>query len=210
VAANGRLTESITAFGKAWNFDAVTNEPWDEDGWGGLPLTSVPRYASGPCAGRAAGDCEFETRAFYSRGTALVESITAYGKAYNFDALTYAPWDGTAAQWPANGTDLTAVPRYAMGPCASRPEGQCYFQSRTFYASDDGRLVESITAQGRLWEFDTATDEPLVGNWSGTDLTAVPRFARGPCAGVKEGACVITTRTYLVAANNRATESLTD
>src|SRR4051794_30777190 len=34
----------------------------------GSDLTSVRRYAAGPCAGRAAGSCTFDTRTFVTLG----------------------------------------------------------------------------------------------------------------------------------------------
>jgi hypothetical protein len=122
LTVQGHLIESISAYGKYWNFDADdAYKPWDGNG---SDLTSVPRYANGPCQGRAAGTCVFDTRTFLTVQGRQIESISAYGKYWNFDSDdAYKPWDG-------NGSDLTSVPRYANGPCKGRTAGRCVFGTR--------------------------------------------------------------------------------
>ena len=80
----------------------------------------MPRYAAGPCQGRLAGTCKFDTRSIISmvvNGVSTqIETITAYGKFFNYDTATGQQPLG----WPPNGSDLTSVARYAAGPCLSR------------------------------------------------------------------------------------------
>ena len=182
------LTESLTAYGRYWNFDVASDyKPWPDNG---SDLTSVPRFVNGPCKGWGTGQCAFQTRTFAIFDGHLVESISAYGKYYNFDAT-----DGYKA-WPDNGSDLTTVPRYAAGPCKGRAAGQCVFDTRTFVTLA-GKLTESITAHGKAYNFDASPGagyKPWPDN--GRDLTGVPRFAAGPCKGRSAGQCVFETRTF--------------
>ena len=48
-------------------------------------LTSIPRYANGPCQGKAAGSCTFDSRTIATIDGRRIESITAYGKFWNFE-----------------------------------------------------------------------------------------------------------------------------
>jgi arylsulfatase A-like enzyme len=78
--SDGRTVESITAYGRFWNFVgdtalAVSN---------GDRLTTVPRYAKGPCAYAAGELCKFDTRSHFKYNEQIVESITAYGRYWNF------------------------------------------------------------------------------------------------------------------------------
>jgi GH25 family lysozyme M1 (1,4-beta-N-acetylmuramidase) len=142
VNLNGQWVESISAYGKFWNFDLQGN-PWGTSN--GSSLHSVARYAAGPCAGVPDGQCKFDTRTFVALNGQLVESISAYGKFWNFDA-NGNPW-GTS-----NGANLQSVARYAAGPCAGIPDGQCTFESRTFVVLN-GEMVESISAYGQYWNY---------------------------------------------------------
>jgi arylsulfatase A-like enzyme len=194
--------ESITAYGKYWNFD--TNTGQQPAGWSGNgnDLTSVARYANGPCLGKPAGSCTFDTRTF---NTALVngvntqiESITAYGKYWNFDTNT----GQQPAGWSGNGNDLTSVARYANGSCLGKPAGSCKFDTRTYFntvVNGVNARVEAITAYGKYWNFDTSTGQQPAG-WSGNGsyLTTVPRYANGPCFGKAADACVFDTRTFTI------------
>ncbi len=184
-SASERLTESVTAYGKFWNFD-VANGYTPLLG-NGMTLDSLGRYASGPCTGQAAGACLFDTRAVFVFSGRRTESITAYGKFWNFDVATdYTPLAG-------NGSYLETVPRYASGPCAGQGAGACVFDTRTVF-SFNGRMVESITAYGKFWNFDIDTNYgPMAGN--GSNLETVARFAAGPCAGVAPGACRFDVRS---------------
>ena len=118
---NGRQIESITAYGKFWNFDGDAPLPGS-----GQNLETVPRYAQGPCAGASPGTCVLDTRVVFLYEGRQTESITAYGRVWNFDVET------DYAAWPGNGSLLEDVPRYASGPCASASPGACHFAVRSF------------------------------------------------------------------------------
>jgi hypothetical protein len=193
-----RLIESITANGEYWNFDASA----DFAGWpdNGNPLTSVRRYARGPCADAGKEPCTFDTRTIVSVDGHLIESITAYGKYYNFDAF-----DNFAA-WPDNGRLLTSVPRYAQGPCNEVGKNLCTFDTRIM-VSIDGHLIESITAYGKYYNFD-ASDNFAPWPDNGSLLTSVPRYAQGPCADSGKEHCTFDTRT-MVSVDEHLIESIT-
>jgi subtilisin family serine protease len=135
--------ESVTAYGRYWNFDQNGN---GLAGNGSL-LSSVSRYASGPCA-YASGltTCRFDTRALFNppEWGGLYESISAYGRYWNYDAV------GNLV-----GTDtLVSVPRYASGPCLYAPTGTpCTFTSRELRSASGGGIIETITAYGRYFEW---------------------------------------------------------
>ena len=64
--------ESITAYGRYWNFDLDADAaPWASNGAG---LGEVAHYANGPCAGLGVFDCRFDSRA--NSRTILPCSIT--------------------------------------------------------------------------------------------------------------------------------------
>jgi hypothetical protein len=186
--------ESITAYGRFWNFD-MNGNPWGTSN--GASLHVIPRYASGPCAGTPDGQCTFDSRTFVDIGGSPVESITAYGRFWNFD-VNGNPW-GTS-----NGASLHSVARYAAGPCAGIPDGQCTFDSRTF-VNLGGQWVESITAYGKLWNFD-ANGNPW-GTGNGSNLLSVARYAAGPCAGIVYALCTFESRTFTVI-NGEIVESI--
>jgi len=136
---NGTTLESITAYGRYYNFTG--GAAW---GSNGATLVSVPRYAAGPCKGRSGAGCQFDSRTMLQRGGETFESITAYGRYYNFT-------DGVG--WKSNGSLLTSVPRYAAGPCAGRSGADCTFDSRDIRVLLDGTRLESITAYGRHYNY---------------------------------------------------------
>ena len=174
----GRVIESITARGKLYNFEA------NGTGWptNGMDLTQVPYFASGPCAGKTPGTCHFDTRTFAMFGqNRLIEFVTANGKSWAFE-------NGVATD---SGTDLSTVPRYAE-ICALRGGAPCRFDTRTF-VNVDGQLTEAITAYGRYFAYDLAGRR---SKDSGVDLSAVTRYAAGPCKGQTGGSCKLETRTY--------------
>jgi hypothetical protein len=154
--------ESVTAYGRYWNFDAAGNA---HAGSGSL-LSSVPRYASGPCAYAVpASTCKFDARTLVNAPVwgGLYESIVAYGRYWIFDA------SGTLVET----NPLLAVPRYASGPCAYRPAGTtCKFDSRDQDVVAGG-VTETITAYGRYFEWN-ASGNPTVNH--GLPLTSIPRM----------------------------------
>jgi hypothetical protein len=186
----GRLIETLTAHGQMYTFEA-NGTPWATNG---LDLTSVGYYAAGPCAGRAAGQCELETRTYaLFPNNRLIEFITAYGKYWSFE-------NGTAT---ASGADLSTIARYSK-ICELRNGGLCTFDTRAFVTLD-GKLTETVTAYGKHFSFD---ESGKGWNDNGGDLTAVPRYASGPCKGAAAGACKFDTRTFGLA-NGQVVETIT-
>ena len=165
------LTESITAYGRYWNYNANTGAFMSSG-----DLTSVARYANGPCAGRAAGTCQFDTVAFTTINGVYTESITAYGQYWNFNLNNLS-----AISQISTGT-LASVPRYANGPCRD-VVGTCRFDTVGFFPNGSGGWLESITASqpiivrqpggGGSWQFD-----PL-GNLTNANGTAYSYGANG-------------------------------
>lgn len=187
VTLNGQLVESITAYGKGYNF--IVDDNYAPAPGNGFDLTTIQRFADGPCLGKSPGSCKFDTRLFVTLNGVLVESITAYGKGYNFDVDNgYAPYSN-------NGFDLTTIQRFADGPCVGKAAGSCTLDTRVFVELN-GVLVESITAYGRGYNFNVDNGYAPYGN-NGFDLTTVPRFADGPCAGKAAFSCALGTRTFV-------------
>lgn len=182
VTLGGVLIESISAYGRYWNYDAAN---WTLFENGPLDTADIPRY-EGICDGHPL--CTFDTRTFVGDGNAAVESITAFDHYYDFD-VTGAP--------TASGT-LRSVPRY--GPiCALSPDqAHCVFDTRAVTTRNSTR-VETITAYGRYYDFNLATQASL---GSGT-LASVPRYA-GICAlkPSTETLCRFDTRSYVRFASN--------
>lgn len=175
---DGRVVESITSGGRLFNFES-NGAAWQNNG---IDLIDVAGYASGPCRGRARGQCSLDTRTFVPVGNTLVESVTAYGSYWSFNE-----------KGEATSTDLALMPRYkANGPCEGRAPGQCSFETRTFI-TEGGDVIESITAYGRAFNY-KLDGTPLAGN--GADLTTIARYAAGPCAGIDAGKCVFSTRVF--------------
>lgn len=146
---NNSIVDSMTAYGKGWNWSASGQGlPWVGNGF---DLTTVPRFANGPCQGKSFEKCVFDTRAEFLINGQYVESITAYGKYWNFyiDGTT---WPSAAAS--QNGNDLTSVPRYEQGPCKGKASGTCTFTSRKQILQQDGKWIEEVVAYGEKWDWD--------------------------------------------------------
>lgn len=181
---NGKQVESVTAYGKGWNWDIGSDGTRTVWSGNGFDLTTVTRYRNGPCNGIAAGSCRFDTRTQFSIGTQLIESITAYGKIWNYDASGNLLQSGnlssnTFAQWLTN------------GPCAGK--STCILDSRSYFFLN-GRKVESVTAYGKGWNWDIGSDGSRTA-WSGNgfNLTTVDRYNAGPCVG--KSTCTFSTRS---------------
>jgi hypothetical protein len=189
---------TIAAF---WNFDTNRNH---------LPLldngsdpTTVARYASGPCQGKVAGACHFDTRTetLDNSGNRL-ESITAYGKFWNYDKDHNYNLVSTG--------DLTTVSRYVSSgrPCYGKTSGTCKFDTRTVYTASNGHRIESITAYGKYWNFDISNNQQLL---SSGDLTTLGRYTQsgGPCYGKTAGTCKFDTLTFVTWSDGHLYESIT-
>jgi hypothetical protein len=165
---DGDLIEFITAYGKYWAFKNGTATKGGE----GKEISSIDRYKQ-ICAFSSDGTCSFDTRAFVVLDGKLTETITAYGRHFNYDR------DGKA--WSDNGGDLTAVPRYAKGPCKGAAPGACKFDTRTFGVAD-GKVVEIITAGGNVYRYVVAGADAFEEvQPSGVPVTSVTAWAGGPC-----------------------------
>ncbi len=162
--------ESITAFGKVFDFDASTSAFL-----GALDLKTVARYiaATGPCSPTLTDNhkkaCVFDTRMIHNFDGALVESVTAYGRFFNWSI------NESYKAWPTNGNSLASVERYAAGPCAGKADA-CKFSSRTMYVAG-GKEHESISAYGKFFNFD-ATNSYTAWPSNGSFLSTVSRYAQ--------------------------------
>lgn len=154
--------ESITAYGRYWNLDFGGSSLAGS----GTLLSSVARFANGPCAYAGSAPCRFDTRNLLVEPEwgGLTESITAYGRYWVFDA--------SGSQIETN--TLLSVPRYASGPCAYRPAGSvCAFTSRELRRAPAGGRTETVTAYGRYFEWGT-NGAPTANH--GQLLTNIPRL----------------------------------
>jgi subtilisin family serine protease len=180
--SSGSVVESVVAYGYQWQFDINGNSIAKTK-----KLRALPNYASGPCAYTPAGqECTIDTStALDYPGFGYIDSVTAYGRYWNFDRNGADP-TGT------NGSLLSSVPRYASGPCAyARSADTCRFDTRNVVNWPEfGGVIESINAYGRYWIFDAS------GNLIGSDaLTAVERYRTGPCAYTPAGqVCTFDSR----------------
>jgi hypothetical protein len=135
-------------------------------------------------------------------GSALAASLTPC-------PIGQTPQNGACAVAPATGT---CPPGQAIvnGACAVAPSGTgpapgCVFDTHTVFMFQ-GRVVESITSHGHLFNFE-ADGSPWPTN--GMDLTQVPYFAAGPCAGQAPGTCKLDTRTFALFPGNHLIEFVT-
>lgn len=177
VTLGGQLLESISAYGRWWNYDMSTGKLV---GNGPLDTPDIPRYES-ICAGHAV--CTFDTRTFVGDGATLTESITAFDHYHDFTV------DGT----PVSSGPLASVARYAQICALSPNPGHCTFDTRAVYDRNATR-VETITAYGRYQDFDYASHATLA---SGT-LASVARYA--PICALKpanETWCRFDTRSFV-------------
>lgn len=193
INAAGQTVESIIAYGRRFDFVGEDLDPEPENG---EDVASWPHYAQGPCAEVALGECQIDTRVVALLDGAWVESITATGRYWNF---TLDPQTGTASPWPSNGASLDTVERYASGPCADQPAEQCVFDSRLFLVDGD-TIIESITAAGRYWNFETDAEGTTTAfPDNGSQLSSVERYANGPCE--NQPRCVFDARSIFDVSN---------
>ena len=176
----GTLVESVYAYGYLWQFNAAGTQIGTA-----RKLTTLPRYANGPCLYAPAGQiCTIDSATVLDYpGFGYMESVTAYGRYWNFDQNG----NGLAG----NGSLLSSVTRYANGPCLYAGGAPCLFDTRSLLnAPEWGGLYESITAYGRYWIFDS------IGSMvESNPLLNVPRYASGPCAYRPAGAvCTFESR----------------
>lgn len=173
----GAKTESTTANGTSWSwtFDSQ-GAPVAAKGFP-QPLTATTAFRDGPCAHAGGGTCTFDTRTIEVLGASKVETITAYGRWFEYALaadLSRTPRIG--------GQGLASIPRLVSGPCKDQSPGDCALDTRTVYTDFDGRRTEEITARGRLWAYRlNAAGELLSTITDGVPLVNIARLA-GPCA----------------------------
>jgi subtilisin family serine protease len=169
--------ETVIAYGKMWKYDPAGNVLQKA-----VDLRSIPRYANGPCLRAPAGEaCTIDTLTIFNTPEyGYIESLTAYGYAYNFDQ--------NGNPWVASNFDLKTIARYGDGgpvfggsnptPCGPSGIMPCKFDTRELIDARNqwGVMVEGIAAYGNYYIF----------TWDGTfkeskPLTTVARYAAGPC-----------------------------
>ena len=222
--------ESITAYGKYWNYDTATGQqvssgslsdnPIVKYNTSGacspLPCTAIP---PGPCYNRPVNSCEFDSRSHYLSNGQTVESITAYGKYWNFKAdNTRLPRSGghgslsdsQLLKYNAGSCDTQAQPcTYDIGPCNGQPVNSCKFDSRSHFIAN-GQTVESITAYDKYWNFVNGLPWVRVGSSSSTgSLMSIPRYALGPCQYKTGQNCVFDSRSHFMSSDGKLVESIT-
>ena len=111
------------------------------------------------------------------------------GSVFVNGACATAPGAATPTPVPAP-TNGTPVPVPTPGPVPAL--AHCEFDTHAILQFQ-GRLIESITSRGRLFNFEE-NGSPWPTN--GLDLTSVPYFAAGPCAGQAPGHCNLDTRSF--------------
>lgn len=170
--------ESTTAYGTywVWSFDAL-GQPVPPPGFP-QPLAQTPAFRDGPCAFAGTSACTFDTRTIENTATGRIETITAYGRWFQY---VVAP-DLSRVTRGVQALKLESIPRYATGACAGQPAGACKLDTRTAYVDLDGARIEEVTARGRLWVYRlSAADAVLATRVDGVRLETIPRLA-GPCA----------------------------
>lgn len=125
-----------------------------------------------PCTDKEGASCTFDTRTmYYDSDGSRIESITAYGRYWNFRS----PISGGWLPMDKNGSDLTSESRYANGPCSGKTAGSCTFDTRNIFVQNDGKKIETITAYGKYWNFDSSTGwGAMSGN--GSNLSEESRY----------------------------------
>lgn len=176
VSIGGVLVESITAYGRYWNF-RVDNNAWV--GNGPLNTTDLARYRL-ICGTKPV--CTFDTRTFLPSTSGTLESITAFDSYWTFSDSSATP--------VATGT-LRSVPRY--NPiCGLSLTASCKFDTRTII-DRSGTKIEAITAYGSYFEFNYATGALLT---SGA-LTSVSKYSPICTIRGSDPVCTFDTRTYV-------------
>lgn len=196
VSPAGAFEETVLAYGRMWKFNLAGQRLS-----GPVELRQVSRYANGPCTWAPAGQpCRIDSStAVDYPGVGYVESVSAYGRFWNFDAAGNI--------WAGSGAELRSVARYASGPCASAPAwSTCTLDSRSIAYLPGFGWVESLSAYGSGWNYD------LSGNQVGAafSLRSIARYANGPCLYAPAGgACTFDTRELANVPGQGLIETLT-
>ena len=159
-----------TPDGKYWNWNSPSRGVFNLTGSG--DLASVPWYLSGPCAGKSAGTCTFDSMiAYYNPDGSRDFAVTAYGKYWNWNSPSRGVFNLTGSG------DLISVPWYASGPCAGKSAGTCTFDSMIAYYNPDGSRDFAVTAYGKYWNWNSPSRGVFNLTGSG-DLISVPWYIK--------------------------------
>ena len=205
------LVESVSAGGRYWNF-TVTDTGYTAPRQG-KPLSEVPRYRAegGPCHNRSGNSCVFQAREVYQDGQGRrVEVVLAYNKRWSWTG------QGQTRQVREKGVELSNIRRYREGVCAQVTWGRCVIATLAYWPNTArqgemeslvaGKLKRVVQTRaetgGSAWHYALADQEPWANN--GRNVTAVTRYANGPCAGKTVEKCTFDGRTlYKVGQHNR-------
>lgn len=198
---NGRKLESITAHGQYWSRE-LTGDSFIEGVSYPHAVTAEPKYANGPCGGRA--DCTLDSRVIWFDGPTKIESTTAYGNSFSwtFDA------NGGPVSQAGFPQAISATPAFRDGPCTYAGGAACAFDTRTLEATSAGR-IETVTAYGRWFEYVVSPSLARTPVVVGQALDSIPRLAAGACKGQPAGACVLDTRTIYTDLDGARMEEVT-
>ena len=211
VNTDGSRTESITAYGKYWNFNSPSGGGWNPGAENGSDLTTVDRYkAGGPCAGKAVGTCTFDNQTvWYNSDGTRGMSVIIGGRYWNYTSPSGGIWNLTGEG------DLATVPSYIVqwGPCKDKQT--CTFDTQTvWYNAGDQKRYQAITIGGYYWNYTS----PSGGVWdlieSGDLAGDKPQVAYykvpgGPCAGKDPGTCRFDTQTVWYNSDGTRGQSIT-
>jgi Subtilase family len=214
--------EVVIAYGRLWRYNADgslkegAKELKNTGPYSGAEFGPFdPARAIHPCSRRPNGQtCTIDSLTILNHDQwGYVESISAYGYGFNFDA-NGRPWPAPGSSFP-----LTSIDRYGgglvfgpanPGPCSFKPAGQdCKFDTRTFVdARDKAELgndyIESITAYGHYFLY--RSDGSYIGH---NTLTSVARYAAGPCSYAPAGGICKFDSLDFKRVNNRLVEVIT-
>jgi hypothetical protein len=93
---------------------------------------------------------------------------------------------------PDGGIATNGFGQIAPGPLPQSGIG-CVVDTHSTMRTD-GRLIESLTSNGRLYNFEI-NGAAWQGN--GADVATVAHYAAGPCAGIPAGSCRFDTRAFV-------------
>ncbi|MGC4120832.1 MAG: hypothetical protein QM765_40900 [Myxococcales bacterium] len=108
---------------------------------------------------------------------------------------------------PLDSRCLRDIERFQAGPCSG--SGDCHLDSRSFYELPDGGLVESVTAGGKLWEYDGRSGAVLKNGVDLASLSYLKATTNDPCFG-STGGCTLDTRAFRPTSSGGWTEAITN
>lgn len=208
VSDGGTFTEVIIAYGRWWRYTgiATTDTPAADNG---TLLTDSTRFDApgGPCAYAPPGElCRIDSYALWPSGVDVIESVTAYGRYWNFTLTGGVRANATVTALAGNGSQLTTIARYNSGPCVGVGSANCVFDGRDLGDYfDDGRTIEIIFAHGKWYGYDVSNGSAALAG-SGQSIASITRYRNGACGGVNDTRCALGS--YALGTLSVPTESL--